>query len=290
MAVTIKWKLYTVFFAVILAFLPIFNIMLSVNPSIDLNEYNLVWNDEFEGDTLDASKWQNASLSDSASIRRGGWWDSSMVKISDGCLKISTSYSQTGINGGQPGYYTQGLTTEGLFEHLYGYYEIRCILPAGSGIWSAFWLMNDSMQNVDGTGKDGAEIDVFEAPYYNKLGIGSDTISCAIHIDGYGQNHKQEFAQPLFGLYNVQNNPYKSFNTYGVLWDKDKYTFFINGKKTGTCSKYSTSQADEHMILSVEIGGEDGKPTASWAGVAIDKSKDLCTDYIVDYVRVYEGK
>ena len=252
------------------------------------NEKNLelAWSDEFDGDSLDLTKWEGHYCgSDTASVRRGSYWHTGTAVVEDGCLHIKTVYYPDGFNGnGKPGWYTCGIDTNGLFEQKYGYFEIRCILPEGAGLWSAFWMLTDSMPNVDGSGKDGAEIDIFESPYYGERL--SRRVSSNIHIDGYGEDHKSaNVCKPLIPF----NNPYKEFNTYGIAWNEDGYIFYINGIETGRSSFGGASQVPEYLILSVEIGGENAVPGESWAGPAL--SPDSAPgDFIVDYVRAYRFK
>ena len=58
--------------------------------------------------------------------------------MKDGHLRIATRYYENGYKGGNAGWYSCGLCTTGLFEQTYGYFEVRCILPKGVGMWSAF--------------------------------------------------------------------------------------------------------------------------------------------------------
>ncbi|MBR3438937.1 MAG: glycoside hydrolase family 16 protein [Clostridia bacterium] len=252
------------------------------------NEKNLelAWSDEFDGDSLDASKWKGHYCgADEASVRRGSYWHTGTAVVEDGCLHIKTVYYPDGFNGnGKPGWYTCGIDTNGLFEQKYGYFETRCILPEGAGLWSAFWMLTDSMPNVDGSGKDGAEIDIFESPYYGERL--SRRVSSNIHIDGYGEDHKSaNVCKPLIPF----NNPYKEFNTYGIAWNEDGYIFYINGIETGRSSFGGASQVPEYLILSVEIGGENAVPGESWAGPALSPDS-APTDFVVDYVRAYRFK
>ena len=52
---------------------------------IDLNDFELVWADEFDGDSLDRTKW---STQDTTELRRGGYWNGEMVEVQDGALKV----------------------------------------------------------------------------------------------------------------------------------------------------------------------------------------------------------
>ncbi len=253
---------------------------------VDMDKFELIWSDEFNGNIIDETKWRGVYFKgDQTIVRKGGYWNMSQLSVSDGNLHISTDYYEDGINGnGKAGWYSGAVFTRDLFESKHGYYEVRCILPKGSGMWSAFWLNCAGMQNVDGSGKDGAEIDVFESAFYDTTT--KNYVQSAIHYDGYGEGLKSTtVCKPFI----TDNNPYEEYNTYGLEWNEDKYIFYINGKETGRSSFGGVSGVKEYLILSVEVGGSNGIATDSWAGSALEKDAKP-TDFIVDYVRVYQYK
>lgn len=246
-----------------------------------------VWADEFDGSELDLSKWKDHhEPQNTATIRRGSWWHRDMASVSNGFLNIQTAYVEEGISNGSPGYYTYGMDTNGLFEQRYGYFEVRCKLPKGDGHWAAFWLLTDSMRNVDGTGIDGAEIDIFESPYYSQGLIKRDSISSAIHFDGYGEDLKSQGVGS--GQYRVCR-PYDTFHTYGLEWNEKEYIFYVDGTETARSSFGGASQVPQHLILSVEVDGGNGEPYSTWAG-DLKNNKHLPSSFVVDYVRVYQYK
>ena len=245
-------------------------------------DFELVWSDEFNGDALDTANWKGHHSSAGATVRRGSYWSTEMAVVKDGCLHIQTKYLPEGLNGnGKPGWYTCALETKGLFEQTFGYFEVRCILPKGNGMWSAFWMLTDGMETVGNGGEDGAEIDIFEAPFFGENF--SRRVSSNVHIDGYGADLKStNVCEP----YLLLNDPYETFNTYGLEWNEDEYIFYINGIETGRSSFGGTSKVPEYLILSVEIGGANAIPGDSWAGKAISPD-DVPTDFVIDYVRAY---
>lgn len=242
-----------------------------------------VWSDEFDGDSLDTAKWHGHGCGENVEVRRGSYWSTAVLRMEDGCLHIPTEYYPEGLNGnGKPGWYTCGIDTSGLYEQQYGYFEVRCILPKGAGLWAAFWMLCGGMSNMDGTGLDGAEIDIFESPFSTDKY--SRRVSSNIHIDGYGADLKSfHVCEP----YLLINDPYEKFNTYGLEWNETGYTFYVNGIKTGESDFGGASQTPEYMILSVEVGGADAEPGASWA-VGTLSGSDKPTDFIIDYVRAYQ--
>ena len=149
--------------------------------------------------------------------------------------------------------------------------------------------MNSGVFNVDGDGRDGTEIDVFESFYYKDYAIGRDYISSNLHFDGYNDGHQyHHVATPL-----IQGDPYKEYNTYGVEWNPDEYIFYINGVEADRISTGGVSDNPEYLLLSVEFAGENGVANADRHGVdKITKTpqKNWPVEFKVDYVRVYQYK
>ena len=115
---------------------------------IDLSQFTLVWNDEFDGDKLDRSKW---GFEWWITARKGGYWHEDMVSVENGDLVIRTEYKEEPLEYKYsitwedqqpygPGYYSGQIVTRDKYAQKYGYFECRCVLPAGCGLWSAFWM------------------------------------------------------------------------------------------------------------------------------------------------------
>jgi len=267
----------------------------------DLNldsRFELVWQDEFEGTELDRTKWQPEWW---VTERKGGFWHEDMISVADGNLTITTAYFDTPLENRyleqwgneidfkpyKEGWYTACISTQGLHNFKYGYYEISCILPKSTGMWSAFWMMNGGVVNVDGSGKDGTEVDIFESMFYKDeiWGYG-DCVQTGVIYDGYGE----EMVGEGLGKY-YANNPYEEYNTYGVEWNEDEYIFYINGVETCRTSTGGVSQNPEWLLVSCEVAGENGVAHADRHGTGKMNMKPGDTaEFIVDYVRVYQYK
>lgn len=289
-------------------------------------DWNLVFEDNFDGDKLDMTKWRYGYNEEG--IRRGGYWVDDAISVKDGNLNIRTDYRNDGKFG--KGWYTGAIETSKKtfedrdtttpptaeesaykgFSGQYGYYEVRCKVPAAVGIWAAYWLMPDSnfKDDIMGTGKDGSEIDIFESPFmYTPY---KQSISHAVHIDGYGEGLKSTGSDQYF-----IKNLYNDFHTFALEWNESEYIFYIDGTETWRNSKtgkekdrdangkpYDTvAQCMEYMILSVEVGGGtiDGVVTPGkekqgdeivthWSGDASKNKTDKAYDFLVDYVKVYQ--
>jgi len=277
------------------------DIGLGLNPTnrtLNLEEegYKLVWQDEFKGTELDKNKWndnQSVNTLHWGAVRNGGYWHKDMISVSDDNLHIKVKYVDGGAAsryGGdyKAGWYTGYVTTylsnpsdlSNPDTFLYGYFETRAILPAGEGLWSAFWMMNDGVYKTDNDGRDGTEIDVFESfgypdqPFYT-----ANKVAVNLHWNGYNEAHEHYHVGDFYAV-----NPYKQYNTYGVKWTPDEYVFYINGKECARTDRGGVSQNPECLLLSVEISGKNG--VASGKGNISANVGDV--EFLVDYVRVYQ--
>lgn len=268
------------------------------NRAVNMDQFTLVWSDEFEGDALDTTKWGYEWW---VTMRKGGYWHEDMVSVKDGNLVIRAEYLDHPLENRyydqwhdtihfepyKAGWYTGEVVTRGKYEQCYGYFEVRCILPAATGMWSAFWMMNEGVFNVDGSGRDGTEVDVFESFYYKDYWRGGDYVSTGIHYDGYGPDEKGD----TIGKSYLSNDPYHEYNTYGVEWNENEYIFYINGHETGRLSTGGVSQNPEYLLLSCEFAGENGVQSSDRHGtgeIGKTPAENWPAEFKVDYVRCYQ--
>ena len=251
---------------------------------IDMSRFELVWADEFDHG-FDTTKWGGHYVygANDTQLRDTAYWNRNQVSFTDdGCMKLTVEYKENGTKG--PGYYSYGMETNPNkhyaqefkgYEQLYGYFEIRCILPKGAGLNPAFWLLTDGMWNDDTDGGiSGAEVDVLETKTdYDPNDQYFGSVIHTIHVDGYEKAHKQH----VVGWY-YANDPYEEFNTYGVEWNKEGYTFYINGVETAHTDFGGVCQVPLYLIISV---GVDEK---------VAENGFLPASMLVDYVRCYRYK
>jgi len=233
--------------------------------ALDLSDYQIVFEDEFNGAALDRSKWAYRG----SGARSGGFMADDQVFVQDGNLILRAEYKDAGAYG--PGWYSGMIRT--VEDYTSGYFECRCIASKGGGFWSAFWLNSPGMGSAEASngGIGGAEVDIFEAfNYNNKLNYNS--VSLNVHVGGYGDGLRSE----NLGSYKVKN-PYTAYNTYGLEWTQDYYIFYINGVEAVRSNfKDGVSQGLEYAILSQELPKE------------ITEQPGFIADFIVDYVKIYQ--
>jgi beta-glucanase (GH16 family) len=218
--------------------------------------WKLVWNDEFDGQKLDETKWNVPP----DAKRKDGWWMRDALSLDgQGHLAITTLHDGNRFVDGC-------VRTKGKYEHAFGYYVARVQLQSQPGHWSAFWLYNDCVGKVGDQGRGGTEIDIFEKPWLD------ERVQQTLHWGGYGPHHKSA------GHVVKAPGVMKGFHTYGLWWKPDEYVFYIDGQETWRTSAGGVCQVPLYIKLSDEVG--------DWAG-SIKKAK-LPDQFLVDYVRVYD--
>ena len=76
-------KLVNILIALVNALLMLFHVsdVKKAPDTLDLSNYELTFSDEFDGDTLDASKWR---AHNGFGVRKGGYWSASQAAVENG--------------------------------------------------------------------------------------------------------------------------------------------------------------------------------------------------------------
>lgn len=156
---------------------------------------------------------------------------------------------------------SNGMPTPGLYARQYGYLESRMLLPKGTGLWPAFWLMPSD----GGAG----EIDIFEA-----LGNDTGNIYCTLHFSG---NTSANSVKVPVSDYSV------NWHVYGFDWQPDYCTWYVDGIQVVQMPTPAEMQRCPYYILINLAVGAAG----SWPGPP-DSSTAFPAHMQVDYVRWYD--
>jgi beta-glucanase (GH16 family) len=158
--------------------------------------------------------------------------------------------------------YTSGLLeTSHSFSQTYGYFEMKAELPAGQGLWPAFWLLPQS-------GAWPPELDVMEM-----LGNNPSTIYTTVHSTTLPNNQS--------GLGTNVADTSTGYHTYGLDWEPDYLTWYFDGQAIYRVPTPSDLNQPMYMLLNLAVGGY-------WPGNA-DATTPFPADMQVDYVRAYQA-
>ena len=241
-----------------------------VNSQINSN-WVLHFSDEFNQDSLNSNKWSKLESPSSRAARPDlgidDWfWKEENVSLDSGYLVLDVIKEDTNTM------YCGAVNSNNKFETTYGYFEVRMkIAEAAKGTHTAFWFQGDAMSQIDGTGNDGAEIDVFESAW---LG---DYTKSVIHIDGYGASHQADTRQ--YNTAGIHNN----FHIWGIFWTADSIKiYYDNSLKVVYANTMWIPQNDEYIYLS------DGASFGLSGNYFTSQPIGYLTSAYVDYIRVWK--
>lgn len=286
------------------------------------NGYKLTFSDEFDGNSLDTSKWgYQYGCFDPAQRSQVNYTDSpENVSVHDGYLSLTARYSPTKTKwdgsqiprtckDGSTVYdapFTSGMITTKTKDGtvLYaapgtGFYaEARIKLPSARSSWAAFW----------GTGTKGGwpgngEIDIFEAKGYDPSFLMSN-----VHTPRIGNPKKTTQHQGM--MHGDTATSQSEWHTYGLLKTADAIEFFFDGQMTHRV-KMSDIKGDNpfldpnnNLVLKLNhmVGGSYLAKHDNWSDKTYVDASKFADDYkggadgtdfsgstmYVDYVRVYE--
>ncbi|XIA64845.1 glycoside hydrolase family 16 protein [Bradyrhizobium sp. TZ2] len=174
-------------------------------------------------------------------------------KVEGGALTITATGDVT--PSGWQGSMESGLiTTEGNWSQKQGYFEMRADLSDGPHAWDAFWMLPVQQVNL-GTPDAWQELDVVEHYGDNDKGVYS-TIHTTDPQNGIPwQENRQVYSE----LANEDG-----YHAYGVLWEDDKLSFYVDGEFKGSQATPSDYSNPQYMIANLAtkdgaVGGEQMK-------------------------------
>lgn len=235
----------------------------------------LVWKDEFDGTSLDATVWNYETGNGS-----GGWGNNELeyytnstknTFVSNGNLIIEArKESISGFN-----YTSARLTTQTKKAFTYGRVDIRAKLPKGKGIWPALWMLGSNIGTVGWPAS--GEIDIMEL-----LGHEINKSYGTLHYGASGATHGSKGnSYTLSGT-----NFYDQFHVFSMDWKQDEIKLYVDNNLYLTVTKADVGtspypfNAPFFFIFNVAVGG-------NWPG-SPDASTTFPQRMIVDYVRVFQ--
>lgn len=236
-------------------------------------KWKLVFSDEFDqkSSTPDTAKWGSRERNNSIWARWIGV-SSKNVYVKNGKLvckaipnrdnRTDTAAMHTGVVSSQDKFYFQ-----------YGKVEVRMRTNGVEGNFPAVWMRPQTEQKPYRYG----EIDIVE--FFGNEGIARQTVHSHTTNILKRKNIQNEFKA---------NVTQTDWHIYAMEWSKDKITFYIDGKQTGTYAKSTSAKELSdgqwcfdrpfYLILNQSVGKK------GWH--MPDTSKSYKTEF--DWIRVYQ--
>ncbi len=220
--------------------------------------YKLTFADEFNGSSLDRSKWID-SYPDNVRTHSNNeqqYYAPDGYEVRGGVLRLKAVRRQM---GGMP--YTSGMvTTYGKFAQKYGWFEIRARFPRGKGMWPAFWLLPDDKSWPP-------EIDILEI-----LGHQPNKVYLTNHYrlaNGRHEGKGDSYNGPDFSA---------GYHTFAIEWKPDEILWYVDG-----IVRYHTREhvpsVPMYVLANLAVGGD-------WPGNP-DSTTPFPGTMDIDYIRVY---
>ena len=220
--------------------------------------WTLVWSDEFDGaaGALDASKW----IPDLGVGPNNDGWGNQQLEFDTGSTDNAALDGQghlviTALKQAQGGrsYTSARLVTYGTFSQKYGRVEARMKLPAGQGLWPAFWMLGDNVLESGVGWPACGEIDIMEL-----RGQEPSTAVGSLHGPGYSGGSALSDRYLLAGAKFSDD-----FHVFAVEWDPSRISFFVDGERYRTFTAESVQTSGKRwvydhpffLILNLAVGG-----------------------------------
>lgn len=274
--------------------------------------WELAWSDEFDGDSLDRTKWApEVSCWGGGNAERQCYTDRPENIAVEGGMLLLKARKERFTGPARPPeiaekrnpdilqFYTSGkVRTRGLHAWRYGRIEIRAKVPPGQGAWPAVWMM--PAHDIYGPWPLSGEIDILEA-----VNIGA---KCKVCEGGKGENRtisalhfgdlapKNRFVDHRNALPDLAL-PSDDFHVYAVEWGEGLIRFLVDDRvhlsvpaeKWGTGSPLARGNPNApfdqpfYIMANLAVGGRLAEENNA-KGLA---GKTIPAQFALDWIRVY---
>ena len=252
------------------------------------SNWGLVWSDEFDepaGTPPNPANW-GYEIGDTTPDAKNGWGNEELQYYTDDPANAATDGNGNlviTLDEADPGrecYYgpcefeSARLLTQHRAEFAYGRIESRLQVPTGGdGLWPAFWSLGTDITYNPWPGA--GEIDVME--YVSRI---PNEIFGTIHGPGYSGGGS------FSGIYDFGERVDLDYHTFAVEWEPNLITWYVDDIQYHQADPSDVPgpwvfEKPFFLLLNFAIGGNFGG--------AVDPNNTYPQQYLVDYVRVYQG-
>ncbi len=257
--------------------------------------WHLVWSDEFNGKTIDETKW-DFQTGTGAEYGLENWGNNELqyyrkenAYIKDGNLVLEARKQNfKGYNYTSARLRTVKDDGTQLFTKTYGRIEAKIKMPTGNGIWPAFWLL--AATDEYGTWASSGEIDIMEA-----RGRLPNRIYGTVHFGQAWPGNKYTTDLYKFPGTPAEGGTIAEYHIYSLEWEPGVLRWLVDGNKYFETSQWWSLGAGQsrpyaypapfdkpfYILLNLALGG-------NYDGGVLPEDSDLPAQMFVDWVRVYD--
>ena len=260
-----------------------FSLAQNQSSPVDLSAYRKVFEENFNGEGLDRSRWKTAlpwgpnetvnretqyfvnTFGNSAPAYNPFVFTGETLQITG----IATPQNLLAQSNNQP-YLSGVITTSDYFEMTYGYVEMSAKVASGQGLLSTFYLFNQDFE------KNKPEIDILEY-------IGSRPNKAYQTYHYYDSNRAryssgEKHSSPTME-YAAATDLSSQFHTYSVLWEPGLIIWYIDNTEVRRLTGPRVSDEPMNIIAHLVIGSE-------WIGAPAESA--LPAVFEIDYIRAWQ--
>lgn len=239
----------------------------------DNEQWELAWSDEFDYSGAPAdSLWgyetgyvRNNELQKYTNLPAN-------VRVEDGVCVIECRMEEDSTIT------SAAIITKGKKDIRYGRVEVRAKIPSALGTWPAIWLLGNNISEVGWPAC--GELDIMEHVGYDPAIIHANVHTKAYnHVKGNGKGNSINAGEP-----------WQDFHVYAMNWYEGHLDFFYDDSLYLTYENDLLDDPDtwpfnepHYLLINLAFGG-------GWGGSQGVDMTALPVKFLVDYVRVYEGK
>jgi beta-glucanase (GH16 family) len=247
-----------------------------VTSSTSSSAGRVVLDENFEGGTLDSSRWNTCHWWDKggctiASNNELEWYRPEQVSVADGTLRLTAAPNRYEASDGNTYDFTSGMVTTGpnpddddpKVAITYGTVEARFKAPAGRGLWPAIWMLPASKESRP-------EIDMLEM-------IGQDPSELILHFhpedrDADSPSKRVRVSDPDLA---------EDWHTVGIIWTPGKLVYTLDGEPVWTVTGDQVPSEPMYLVMNLAVGGAYPGPP--------DSRTPFPATFEIDYVRMSTG-
>src|SRR5262245_34085872 len=222
-----------------------------------------LFSDEFNGTSLDTSKWRASNYGATGSGRRC-CGDTSIQANYASEISVGGGYLHVGAHLINGKWHTGAVDTETKWLAKPGQkWEARIKLPRGYGFWPAFWgYTNDGGEEID-------VIEVCSGAPGTRSGNDETLLHPSVHYDG---------SSPRLRRDSRHSDLSTAWHVFGMDWRSGSIKFYLDGVQQSTSVTTNVVSKSMPIILNFGVGG-------TWCGNP-NSSTPTSAEMLVDWIRV----